>query len=92
MKKLVFLTLFLTACGAQINYGKHGPFEVFLGDEKTIRETCQKLLVNYDPRVKGCVSKNYIEDKFKIYCEYGDADCLAHEFRHIWEPEWIHPH
>lgn len=91
---LVLLLSMVTTCALggcatarPMSTAANGPVAVSIGD---VAHMC--LASGYDsPR--GCMMK-HANGSYTIYCQDGSrdelAECLAHEIRHILEPEWRH--
>jgi len=82
---IVFVAMATFGCGVPMSTSVSGPVAVSIGD---IDHMCRA--VNGE---RGCMVK-HPNGTIMIYCrnESRDAlaECLAHEIRHIVEPEWRH--
>ena len=82
---ILLFMLFLTACSSQV-VGKEGPITVILDTPQETTRVCQELLGNAGPKQywRGCVTIG--GGQAIVRCPFDDAQCLAHEFRHVVEP------
>ena len=92
------ILLVLTGCASASRgpiIGIEGPITVILMAPADLREACRALGIKAGPnqRLRGCMrpygdpAKPWGAD---IWCGHGDAQCLAHELRHVVEPGWTH--
>jgi hypothetical protein len=78
------LTLLIGACARApfVSY-ENGPVALYIGD---IRHVCAAsgVLAN-----RGCTMR-YPNGRIEVYCAAGDYTCIAHELRHVADPDWRH--
>ena len=79
--------LLLVGCGISPQVGTSGPVTVILDDGRRVAEQCQQITGH--PRAQGCMVR--VGNRVTIMCPRDwPAECLAHEVRHVVEPEWRH--
>lgn len=83
---MLLLMLFLTACASLPIVGVEGPIMVILDTPSETTRVCRELIAKFAPPGqywRGCVTVG--GGKAIVRCPFDDAQCLAHEVRHIIE-------
>lgn len=95
----ILLMLLLTACTTPaLRIYTNGPAIFVTGDPWAVRAYCTRELATVDNRgaaagaAVGCAAWWPAErpTRVMIACAEGDEPCVAHELRHVIQPEWRH--
>ena len=81
--KALWLLLLAGCSGPAWISGYSGPVSVFLGsNSEEVNRACAELMGRTGKSYRGCIA---IGKEIAIFCQEKDAECLAHEIRHIIE-------
>ena len=95
MTRAVLLALCLTGCTSAVQIGREGPALVILAPAASAASQC----AGANPDAAGCSLTTRDKDgrprAALIVCPVDHlsiplAQCLAHELRHVLEPQWSH--
>jgi len=78
------LALLFGGCAAAPFVGfENGPVALYIGD---VRHVCAASGAFAN---RGCTMR-YPNGRIEVYCAEGDYECIAHELRHVADPDWRH--